>query len=70
MSLLYKDRKDIKYSLYIGQDSEKVLLSFSSDCGKHGTDELLDSFYLTPKQLLNILQRYDADAEHSKQLKP
>ena len=56
MSLLYKDRKDIITSVDIKQVDGKVVLDFSADCGKFGTDEMLDGYTLTPKRLLEILQ--------------
>jgi hypothetical protein len=56
MSLLYKDRKDVITSVDIKQVDGKVVLDFSADCGKFGTDEMLDGYTLTPKRLLEILQ--------------
>ncbi len=34
----------------------RVRLEFTSNGGKHGCDELLDTYVLTPKELLEILQ--------------
>ena len=56
MSLLYKDRKDVITSVDIKQVDGKVVLDFSADCGKFGTDEMLDGYTLTPKRLLEILE--------------
>jgi hypothetical protein len=61
MSLLYKDKKDIITSLEIlKRDSDDPIeLTFSADCGKFGTDEILDRYTLTPNRLLQILQDRD-----------
>tara|TARA_R110000803_G_scaffold154286_1_gene219068 strand:- start:11595 stop:11801 length:207 start_codon:yes stop_codon:yes gene_type:complete len=56
MSLLYKDPKDIKISCDVSQVDGKIILNFSADCGKFGTDEMLDGFTLTPERLLEVLQ--------------
>ena len=56
MSLLYKDRKDVITSVDIKRVDGKVVLDFSADCGKFGTDEMLDGYTLTPERLLEILQ--------------
>jgi hypothetical protein len=56
MSLLYKDRKDVITSVDIKEKDGKIILDFSADCGKFGTDEMLDGYTLTPKRLLEILQ--------------
>lgn len=63
MSLLYKDSKDIKYSCEIRQiQDDKIELNFWSDCGKFGTDEMLDRYVLSTGRLLRILQdREDID---------
>ena len=63
MNLLYKDRKDIIYKVEIKhhKDEGNVHLLFFSDCGKHGTDEILDEYDLTPLQLLKILQKYELE---------
>lgn len=60
MSLLYKDEKDVKYSVEVKTTIDgKINLLFSADCGKFGTDEILDEHDLTVKQLLEILQAND-----------
>lgn len=56
MSLLYKDPKDIKISCDVSQVDGKIILNFSADCGKFGTDEMLDGYTLTAERLLEILQ--------------
>lgn len=61
MSLLYKKQEDLTYSVECKLlDNGKVHLSFSADCGKFGTDEELDEFEYTVKELLSILQKHDA----------
>ena len=63
MSLLYKNSKDFIYSVDVKTFPDgKVKLQFSCDGGKHGTDELLDEFEYTVKELLSILQKHDAGA--------
>lgn len=57
MSLLYKDSKHIRYSCEIRQiQDDKIELDFWSDCGKFGTDEMLDRYVLSTEKLLQILQ--------------
>lgn len=61
MSLLYKKESELTYSLEFKSFPDgKILLRFSSDCGKFGTNEILDEYELTAKKLLSILQYYDA----------
>ena len=43
----------------IKQENNKIVIDFSSDCGKFGTDEMLDGYVLTPERLLQILQDRD-----------
>ena len=60
--MLYKDEKDIVYKVDVSEIDGKVRLIFSCDGGKFGTDEILDMYELTPKELLKALQRdYLAD---------
>jgi|TARA_R110001592_G_scaffold52851_3_gene162172 hypothetical protein len=59
MSLLYKHRKDVITSVDIYHLDGKVVLDFSADCGKFGTDEMLDGYTLTPERLLEVLQSSD-----------
>jgi hypothetical protein len=56
MSLLYKKREDIKTTVRYDKVGDKIVLDFSADCGKFGTDEMLDGYTLTPERLLQILQ--------------
>jgi len=59
MSLLYKDPKDVKITCHIKQEEGKIILGFTADCGKFGTEETLDHYVLTPKRLIQILQDRD-----------
>jgi hypothetical protein len=62
MSLLYKKESELKYSVDVKTYPDgKVILQFSADCGKFGTDEMLDEYEFTVKELLSILQKHDAD---------
>jgi len=45
-----------------------IKLTFTSNGGKFGTDELLDVIKMTPEQLLNILQANEAYTSHDKAL--
>jgi len=56
MSLLYKDEKDVTTTVHVGMREGTIVLDFSADCGKFGTDEMLDGYTLTPQRLLQILQ--------------
>lgn len=55
--MLYKDNKDIKYRLDVKQSGDTVTLSFSADCGKHGTWESLDEHEFSIRELLTLLQK-------------
>ena len=58
MSLLYKKESDLKYSVELKTHPDgKVVLKFSADCGKFGTDETLDEYEFTVKELLTILKQ-------------
>ena len=59
MSLIYKEFNETTTTVEIKQTEGKVELLFSADCGKFGTNEILDSYYLTPERLLEILQEHD-----------
>ena len=62
MSLLYKKESDLKYQVEVKTYPDgKVVLQFSADCGKFSTDEMLDEYEFTVKELLSILQKHDAD---------
>jgi len=56
MSTLYKIKEDVKVSVKITEKDGSINLLFNADCGKHGMDEILDEYDLTPKQLLEVLQ--------------
>ncbi len=59
MSLLYKEKKDLKYSVSIFTlPNGNLSLSFSADCGKFGSDEDLDEHEISVKDLLDILQQH------------
>lgn len=61
MSLLYKKESDLEYSVEFETDPNgNVVLKFSADAGKFGTDEMLDEYEFTVKELLSILQKHDA----------
>jgi hypothetical protein len=61
MSLLYKKESDLKYSVELKTRPDgSVVLQFSADAGKFGTDETLDEYEFTVKELLSILQKHDA----------
>ena len=63
MSLLYKKESDLKYQVEVKTLPDgKVVLQFSADCGKFGTEEILDEYEFTVKELLSILQKHDAGA--------
>jgi hypothetical protein len=55
MSLLYKDPKDVTLKVEIVQLNGKIVIDFYSDCGKHGMDEMLQGYVLTPERLMQIL---------------
>ena len=56
MSLLYKSKKEQTLTCDIKQENNKIIIDFSSDCGKFGTYEMLDGYTLTAKRLMQILQ--------------
>ena len=58
MSLLYKNPEDIEYDVEIRKTNGKVRMLFFSDCGKHGTEELMDGYSITPERLLKVMQSY------------
>ena len=55
--MLYKDEEDMVYKVDVSEIDGKVRLIFSCDGGKFGTDEILDMYELTPRELLKALQR-------------
>jgi len=58
-SNLYKPKEEQTTTCEIKQEDGKIVLDFYSDCGKFGTDEMLDGYKLTPERLLQILQDRD-----------
>ena len=64
MGLLYKDPKDFVYSAnFETTEDGKIKIQFSCDGGKFGTDELLDEYKFTVKELLTILRRYNTEKD-------
>lgn len=62
MSLLYKKAEDLTYNIeFKNLGDGNLQLSFSADCGKFGTEEQLNEYYLTVKELLSILQRNELE---------
>lgn len=43
MSLLYKSKEEQTTTCEIKQEDGRIVLDFYSDCGKFGTDEMLES---------------------------
>ena len=56
MSLLYKPKEEQTLNCDIKLETNKIIIDFSSDCGKFGTDEMLDGYILTAERLMQILQ--------------
>ena len=61
--MIYKDILDQEVTVEIDKINGILELDFYSDCGKFGADELLDSYKLTPKRLLQILQKHEGYEE-------
>jgi hypothetical protein len=61
MGILYKNKEDVTTSVDIVKKDGSVEFVFSSDCGKHGMEEMLDGYKLTPSRLLEILQSKEVD---------
>jgi hypothetical protein len=60
MSLLYKPKEEQTLSVgFKFSEDGKIQIYFTSDCGKFGTNEMLDNYVLTPERLLQILQDRD-----------
>ncbi len=59
MSLLYKKPEDQTLTVNVFQIDGLVTIEFESDCGKHGTQEMLCSFEYAPDELLEILKAYE-----------
>ena len=63
MSLLYKLKEEQTTTCEIKQEDGKIVIDFWADCGKFGTDEMLDGYKLTPERLLQILHDRDDYSE-------
>ena len=61
MELLYKESHELTTEVHIEQTAVSVALEFTKDCGKFGTDEIVDAYELTPERLLFILQEHGLD---------
>ncbi|WP_394749522.1 hypothetical protein [Spongiimicrobium salis] len=61
--MMYTSKEDQKVSVNIQDREGKIELVFSSNCGKFGTDEILDQYTLKPERLLQILQDRDDYSE-------
>lgn len=60
--MLYKKAADVSYYVDVKtRINGNVELLFSADCGKHGTNEIIDEFEFTTKELLSILKKHDAE---------
>ena len=59
MSLLYKKPKDVTISLQVNMSKGRIRLDFSSNCGKHETEEMLAGYNLEYGRLLEILADQD-----------
>lgn len=57
MNSIYKpmDEQTLSVSMSDIKDG-KVMFTFSADCGKFGTDEILDEIEIPVSQLFNLLQ--------------
>ena len=55
MSLLYKPKEEQTIKVEVKQEDGKLHIDFYSDCGKFGTDEMLQGYILTPERLMQIL---------------
>jgi len=57
--MIYKDILDQDVTVEIDKIDGVLEIDFYSDCGKFGTDEIIDGYKLTPKRLLEILQEHE-----------
>ena len=64
MSFLYKNEEERTTFVESEVDNGTIQLTFSKDCGKFGTDEVLDFYNLTPERLLEILQDRNDYEDH------
>ena len=65
MSILYKSKEEqtVTFEVKTFSNDTIVVIDFYSDCGKFGTDEMIDGYKLTPERLLHILQDRDDYSE-------
>ena len=61
--MMSKNKKDTTTTAHINNVYGVLELRFFSDCGKFGTEEILDEYKLTPERLLQILQEYEGYSE-------
>ena len=62
MSLLYKEKEDWIYSVQSNKREDgKMTIYLDVDCGKHGIDELIREYVLTPEQFMEAMKQYEAD---------
>ncbi len=60
MSLLYKPKELQTLKVNVGKTlNGNIQIEFEKDCGKHGTNEMIDGYTLTPERLLQILQNVE-----------
>jgi len=57
--MIYKNKDNQEVTVLIDKINGVLEIDFYSDCGKFGADEALDSFMITPKRLLEVLQSVD-----------
>jgi len=58
-SILYLPKSQTKITCTKLMEGETIVLSFSSNEGKFGTDEYIDEFRFTPEQLLEVLRDHE-----------
>ena len=61
MGLLYKKQEDVKYRVTIKEvkNSDNVVFTFDTDCGKFHTWECIYEVEMTPIELLNRIRGCD-----------
>ena len=52
---LYKNKEKWSHKVEIQMKDKEVKFTFSADCGKFGTDEILNEFSVEPNRLLEML---------------
>lgn len=61
--MLYKEEKDLKYTVDIFQKDGVVKFDFGADCGKHHVWEAMADFDITVKELFEILKKWEKENE-------